>query len=106
MRGQANTTESAVGNPMQFLATTTTGATSNNTPALPANPKRSYAVLFNTDPSIDVYLCRGNGARAGYGILLRAGGGSYEILATNHFKGPIYAVTATGTAMLSIEEDV
>lgn len=100
MRGQANVTESAIGTPSQFLVTTSSAI------VLPANTKRSYAVFCNTDATNDIYLCRGKAAIVGNGILLKAGGGSYEILATNLFRGNVYGISVGASVALAIEEDV
>lgn len=100
MRGQANVTEIAISTPSQSLVTTSSAI------ILPANIKRSNAVLCNTDATNDVYICRGNAAIVGSGILLKAGGGSYEISATNLFRGNIYGISLGASVAVSIEEGV
>lgn len=81
-----------------------TGITVTNTgqQLLSASSGRVYAVFVN-DGSVPVYLAL-NGARAvaNTGIRLNAAGGSYEINLSNQYIGIVTAITASGTANVTI----
>lgn len=71
------------------------------TPALikPRNPIRKVVTFFN-DTTVDVYLGVSNqvsSSGAYEGILVRAGGGSYE---DEDWKGEWWAITASGTSTI------
>lgn len=74
---------------------------------LAANAARRYALLVN-DGSADVYIKLGATAVANQGIRINAGGGAYEISATNDnlFFGAINGITAAGTATMLVTEGV
>lgn len=67
------------------------------------NPERRYALLVN-DSDSDAYIALGIPAVANTGIRLNAGGGSYEINATNLYTGRIYAISTGATKKLMITE--
>ena len=67
------------------------------------NPGRTYALLVN-DGTDDIYLGMGIPAVANRGIRVNNGGGNYEINLTNPWTGEIYAVAASGTPALLIQE--
>lgn len=85
--------------PSTFLATTTNGA------VLAANAKRRSAVFVNNG-TVDVFMTRGATAAVNQGILLKGGGGSYEINSTNLYKGVVSCITASGTAQIAVEEGI
>ncbi len=69
---------------------------------LPANSGRVYAVFVN-DGTVPVYLSLdGNAAVANSGIRLNASGGSYEISPLNLDIGLVTAITASGTAVVTV----
>jgi hypothetical protein len=72
---------------------------------LSADPKRRYAILCNTG-STDCFLAIGTPAVAGQGILLKANGGSYELLAQNLTHAAISAITSADSTTLSIQEGI
>lgn len=76
-----------------------------DTLVLAGNPNRRSAVLVNVGGA-DVYLAIGRTAEPGKGIYLKAGGGAYEINATNLTHAPIHAITATGEGALCLHEGV
>jgi len=67
------------------------------------NLARVYALLIN-DGTDDIYLGMGIPATVNRGIRLNNGGGSYEINLTNPWQGEIYAVAASGTPALLVQE--
>ena len=73
-----------------------------STPILNASSGRVYAVFVN-DGTVPIYLRLASGsAVADSGIRLNASGGSYEINPANLYVGAISAVTASGSAVLTI----
>lgn len=74
-------------------------------PVLAANDHRADVEIINvSDPSEAISLSRGGTAVLGSGITLTATGSSYRIGTTNLFYGIINAISASGTAALSIDE--
>ena len=86
---------------------TSTGPTigATTTLALAANTSRLYASFVN-DSTEDIYLAFGADAVMNTGVLLKAGGGSYEITAVNRFTGAVNAICATGSKKLCVTEGV
>lgn len=93
--------------PFEVRSATPSALTANtgSQTVLAANAARRSAVIVNNG-AVDVFLARGGTAVVNQGICLKAGGGAYEINATNLYKGIITAITASGTAALVIEEGV
>jgi len=81
--------------------TSYTWTVSNNSQIiLPANPKRTYAIIANTENQ-PVYLSLGNSAITG-GIPLLVKGGAYELtLNSGIFQGTISAICPDGTSILT-----
>jgi predicted nucleic acid-binding Zn-ribbon protein len=80
--------------------------TNESSTALAANPDRLSATIVNNN-AFDVTIRRGTPAVFGFGIILKAGGGSYEINAMNLYKGVITAIAEEGqSGTLSVEEGV
>lgn len=70
--------------------------------ALAASSGRVYAIFVN-DGAVPIYLgLDGNAAVANKGIRLNATGGSYEINGMNLDIGLVTAITASGTAVLTV----
>lgn len=67
------------------------------------NRQRSYALLVNDSDSV-IYLALGKPAIANEGIRLNASGGSYEINATNLWRGRVYAISTAATKKLMVTE--
>lgn len=72
---------------------------------LPANPNRLQATFVNSSLEHNIYLSYASEAQMGKGIALIKGGGSYEINASNLYRGQVSA-TSTGTALLTALEAV
>jgi hypothetical protein len=72
---------------------------------LAADPQRRYAILCNTGTT-DCFLAIGTAAIAGSGILLKANGGSYELLAQNLTHAAVSAITSAGSTTVSIQEGI
>jgi hypothetical protein len=80
--------------------------TSTSSTATSSNSSRVSLVIVNTGIN-DVTIRRSATAVvAGTGIVLKAGGGTYEINASNLYTGAITAITAAGSSTLAIEECV
>lgn len=73
-----------------------------DTPLLPKNINRVYALIVN-DGTDDIYLGMGMPAVMNRGIRVNNGGGSYEITAMNPWHGEIRAISA-GTPTILITE--
>ena len=74
---------------------------------LAANDRRVDAEIINvSDPSETISFSRGGVAVLGAGITLTAHGSSYRIGTNNLFYGVINAISASGTAALSIDEGI
>jgi len=102
--------QQAVGSSGAALITTCTpsnvAVTATSSTALASNSSRVSAVLVNTGIN-DVTIRRSATAVvAGTGIVIKAGGGTYEINSTNLYTGAITAITASGSSTLAIEEGV
>ena len=76
---------------------------SSNTVILVKNLNRKIAV-FTNDSDQDIYMSLGVTAVMNKGIRLNAGGGLYEINASNMFRGTIYAICSSGGKNLSMME--
>ena len=73
---------------------------------LAANTQREGADIVNiSDPSEPVSLALGVDAVLGFGKTLTAYGSSYHMGTNNLFKGDIYGISASGTAVLSVSEE-
>lgn len=83
--------------PATVSVTTTSGT------VLAANAARKDAVITNYG-TVGCFLARGATAVAGQGIYLAPSGGAYNIDANNLYRGAITAITASGTASLSVSE--
>ncbi len=82
-----------------YLDVTTVSAS-----ALDANANRTFALFINDSDTV-IYLMLGGTAVINTGIRLNANGGSYEIDASNLYKGAVYAIHAgTGNKRLTIQE--
>lgn len=73
---------------------------------LPANANRLQATFVNNHSSSRIFLNYGATAVAGQGITLMPNGGSYEINATNPYKGVITAIASAAGATISYIECV
>lgn len=83
----------------------TANVAAGSTIVLPANRDRSYALLVNDSDTI-IYIMKAKTAALNRGIRLNAEGGSYEINATNPYKGEIAAIHGgAGNKVLLINED-
>lgn len=82
-----------------YTATTASGVALDVT----AGRIRKYACFSNTG-SVDVSLGLGVAAVSGSGVYLKASGGSFELNANNMFLGTVYAISASSTANVSIQE--
>ena len=80
-------------------------ATAGGSTALAANANRKYACFVNNSAA-DVTLTGTATPVAGTGIVLKANGGSYEITQANLYRGVVYAISASGTVVLSVTEGV
>ncbi len=76
------------------------------TQLLPANANRLQATFVNTHNSNRIFLNYGTTATANTGITLMPNGGSYEINATNPYKGIISAVASGAGTTLTVQECV
>lgn len=76
---------------------------SSTTLVLAANGTRRIANFVN-DSDEDIYLALGEDAELNKGIRLNAGGGNYEINATNMWRGAVNAICASGSKNLSVSE--
>ena len=73
---------------------------------LAANGNRQGADIVNmSDPSEPISLGLGVDAVLGAGKTLTAYGSSYHMGTNNLFKGDIYGISASGTAVLSVSEE-
>ena len=76
-----------------------------STLVLAANTNRGDTDFTNlSDPSEAIFLARGNAAVMNAGIPLTARGSTYHIGTDNMFNGAIYAICASGDAILAISE--
>lgn len=73
---------------------------------LPVNANRLQATFVNNHATNRVFLNYGSTAVAGQGITLMPNGGSYEINATNPYKGVISAVASAASTTISFMECV
>lgn len=78
-------------------------ATTSSSVLLAANKARRYACLVNNG-AVDVFLALGVPAENTKGITLKAGGGSYEMNASNLCPLAIHGITGSSTASVSILE--
>ena len=93
--------------PIESATPTAAVAPAASGPVLAANPRRADAEIINvSNPSEPISLSRGGVAVLSAGITLTATGSSYRIGAKNLFHGIINAISASGTAALSIDEGV
>lgn len=76
---------------------------SSSTQALSSSSNRVSAV-FTNDSNQVIYLSLDGTAAMNAGIRLNPNGGSYEINATNMFRGYVYAICASGGANLCVIE--
>ncbi|MBD1836134.1 hypothetical protein H6F61_26480 [Cyanobacteria bacterium FACHB-472] len=76
-----------------------TAATS--TSLLAANPNRKFAAIVNNG-SVDVTVALGSTATAGAGIVLKGGGGSFEI-DSPLYLGAVSAIAASATSVGVVE---
>ena len=87
------------------LASVSTGptVTTSSSNVLDASSGRVYAVFVN-DGTVPIYLSLTGttAAVANKGIRLNASGGSYEINLSNDYIGQVNAITASGTAVLTV----
>jgi len=63
---------------------------------LPANPRRSYAIISNGS-AVGVWLSLGSPAAIGTGIYLAPGGGVFIIDEYGLYRGAIYGSAASGS---------
>ncbi len=75
----------------------------STTVALLANGARKIANLVNDSDEV-IYLALGEDAELNKGIRLNAGGGNFEINATNMWKGAVNAICTSGGKNLSVSE--
>lgn len=75
---------------------------SSSTSVLSAG-SRSYA-LFVNDSDEDMYLSLSGTAVLNEGILLKTGGGAYQIDVNNLYIGAVAAISTTGTKNLTVVE--
>lgn len=93
--------------PIEDAAGTAIVAPAVSGEVLAANQHRADAEITNvSDPSEAISLSRGGVAVLNAGITLTARGSSYRIGTTNLFLGAISAISASGTAALSISQGV
>lgn len=87
------------------VASVSTGPTVTNSSSdvLDASSGRVYAVFVN-DGTVPIYLSLTGtkAAVANTGIRLNAGGGSFEIQLSNDYIGQVNAITASGSAVLTV----
>jgi len=83
--------------------TAITLAAATSTLVLAANTARAYALFINNDANNDAYLSFGPAAAANMGILLKKGGGSYEMAGENLWRGPINGFSTSGAQILVTE---
>lgn len=98
-----NANKTVGGLPLRLTNLTNTTATA--TPAtsiiIATSTARQYVAVVNSG-LVDTYLSLGPTAVLGSGILLKASGGSYEIMEENLYTGAISAITSSGTTTFSI----
>ena len=68
-----------------------------------ANGNRKTANLVN-DSDETIYLAKGEDAELNKGIRLNAGGGNFEINASNMWKGTVNAICTSGGKNLCVSE--
>ena len=91
--------------PIENSVTTSAAAPIASGPILAANERRVDAEIVNvSDPSEAISLSRGGVAVLNTGLTLTARGSKYRIATNNMWYGVINAISASGTAGLSIEE--
>ena len=91
--------------PIKDSASSTIVAPAASGEVLAANPDRGDTEIINvSNPSEAISLSRGGVAVLGSGLTLTARGSKYRIGTTNMWYGAINAISASGTAALSIEE--
>lgn len=79
-----------------------------STSVLAPNPLRHAIILVNSG-LVDVWVIKGATASVGFGILLKADGGSYTdnrlLPDESIYSGPYSAITVSGTANLGVTEE-
>ena len=75
----------------------------SSTKVLAPNGNRKTADIVN-DSDQTIYLALGSAAVMNKGIRLNAGGGSFEINATNMFRGTVNAICLSGSKNLCFTE--
>lgn len=75
---------------------------------LPSDSDRIGGLITNNDPDIDIWVGLSNAvvvgdvADANGGVLITAGGGSFNLSQLSGYTGPVYALTESGTAIVSV----
>ena len=72
----------------------------DRTIVLDENPRRLFATFTNNSVE-DITLLLGDSGAVGAGIVLKSGGGMYEINLTNPWNAPVYAICTSGSMELS-----
>jgi len=75
----------------------------SSTTVLVVNGNRKTANLVN-DSNETIYLALGEDAELNKGIRLNAGGGNFEINASNMWKGTVNAICLSGSKNLCVSE--
>ena len=78
--------------------------TDGTTLALAANTDRVSADFVNDSDEV-IYLRKASPAALNVGIRLNAAGGSYSIDSNNMYTGAIYAICASGSKVLCVNEN-